>query len=349
MEFVSFLRERRARRAVGSLFIATSFLVGSAVFPTDLQANSEPTALIAESKLKVPGDITEESIEAIDSDFSKLAGPLLRTLFDDQKPSDERLKSASDLRTLVNNFSPVTTEKDSLRRRLQRRVNLISASIEASEASLEGSTTAAPNLPNAAASAVTWLSTIPNGNLWVPYLHLEELQKSDVSADVLKQVSQNLTPSASMDASQKLFASKPQLQQLKAAVDKAIRRTGFANDAEAAQGEQKYLVEMLVASLLSYENDQLGSHAENARAAWRSLRNDYPTAASRLRSVVNDNYFNHNLHFVVSEDLLSRLISDYRSESGCIAECIMGAWVTGTALAPAPLASWIATAGCASS
>jgi hypothetical protein len=45
---------------------------------------------------------------------------------------------------------------------------------------------------------------------------------------------------------------------------------------------------------------------------------------------VNENYFNHNVHFTVSEDLLSRLISDYRTESGCIADCIMGAWVTGS-------------------
>jgi len=330
VEFVTFLRERRARRAVGSLFIATSFLVGSAVFPTDLHANSEPTVVIAESKLKVPADITEESIEAIDSDFSKVAGPLLRTLFDDQKPSDERATSASTLRDLVANLSAATTEKDSLRRRLQRRVNLIAASIEASQSSVEGSTTSASNLPTAAASTGTWLTTIPNGNSWVGYLHLEDLQKADVSADVLKQVSQNLTPSSTMDDSQKSFTSKPQLQHLKHAVDKAIRRTGFANDAEAAQGEQKYLIETLIASLLNYEHDQLGSDAEEARAAWRSLRNDYPTAASRLRSVVNDNYFNHNLHFVVSEELLSRLISDYRSESGCIAECILGAWVTGS-------------------
>lgn len=330
MEFVSFIRDRRARRAVGSLFVAASFLVSSAVFPTDLHANSETAVVVAESALKVPADITEESIEAIDSEFSKVAGPLLRTLFDDQKSSDERQKSATELRSLVNNLSAATTVKDSLRRRLQRRIDLISASIDASQASLEGSSTAAPNLPNAASTIVTWLTTIPNGNSWVSYLHLEELQKADVRVDVLKQVSQNLTPSSSMDASQKSFASKPQLQQLKQTVDKMIRRAGFENDADAALGEQKHLVETLVASLLRYEHDQLGSEAEQARAAWRSLRNDYPTAASRLRSVVNDNYFNHNLHFVVSEELLSRLVSDYRSESGCIAECIMGAWVTGS-------------------
>lgn len=330
MEFISFLRERRVRRAVGSLFVATSFLVGSAVFPTDLHANSEPVIVTAESRLKVPADITEESIEALDSDFSKVAGPLLRTIFDDQKPPADRLKSASELSNLVSGLSTATTEKDSLRRRLERRVNLISAAIEASQASPEGSTTPASDLATAAASTGTWLDTIPNGNSWGAYLHLEELQKADVSTDVLKQVSYNLTLSASMDASQKSFASKPQLQQLKNAVDKAIRRTGFANDAEGAKGEQKYLIDTLIASLLSYEHDQLGSDAEQARSAWRSLRNDFPAAASHLRPVVNDNYFNHNLHFVVSEELLSRLISDYRSETGCIAECILGAWVTGS-------------------
>ncbi|MEJ7592722.1 MAG: hypothetical protein WKF77_14325 [Planctomycetaceae bacterium] len=168
------------------------------------------------------------------------------------------------------------------------------------------------------------------GATWIAYLHLEDLQKPDVSIDVLHQVSRNLTLSDAMDAGQKAFASRPQLQQLKLTVDKAIRRSAYANDAEAAQGELQYQVDLLIQSLLNYEHDQLGADADNARVAWRTLRSDFPHAASSLRSVVNDNYFNHNLHFVVSEDLLSRLISDYRTESGCIAECIMGAWVTGS-------------------
>ncbi|MDA1232515.1 MAG: hypothetical protein O2856_17210, partial [Planctomycetota bacterium] len=329
MKFITLLRQRRVRRAVGTVFIAASMLAGSAIFPTDLQATPQ-AAEAEESKLKVPVDITEESIEAIDSDLAKAAGPPLRTLFDDRKPADERLQAAADLSTLVNNLSASTTETDSLRRRLQRRVALVSSGITASQASPETVASSSSNLSETALSTVTWLNAIPNGNSWVAYLHLDELQKTDVSQDVLKQVSRNLTPSASMDAGQKAFASKSQLQQLKVATDKAIRRAAYANESDAAQGEKDYLVDQLVLSLLNYEHEQLGSHAEEARLAWRILRKDYPGAAALMRSVVNDNYFNHNLHFVVSEDLLSRLISEYRSESGCIAECILGAWVTGS-------------------
>ena len=329
MRVISILRKPRVGRAVGALSITTSLLVGSVVFPTNLQATSEAPAAQA-SEIKVPADITEEAMEAIDANLAKVAGPFLQTLFDVTKPADERQRAAAELRTLANNLSAATPEKDSLRRRLQRRVALMSSAITASGATGGGSSSSASNLTSAAASTVTWLNSIANGATWIAYLHLDDLQKPDVSVDVLNQVSRNLTLSDTMDAGQQAFASRLQLQQLKKAVDKAIRRSAWANDAEAAQGEQQYQVYLLIQSLLNNEHDQLGADAENARVAWRTLRNDFPAAASSLRSVVNDNYFNHNLHFVVSEDLLSRLISDYRTESGCIAECIMGAWVTGS-------------------
>ena len=329
MRVTSILRQRRVGRAVGAFSIATSLLVGAAAFPTNLQATSE-APIVQTSELNVPADITEEAMEAIDTELAQVAGPLLRILFDVKQPAEERQRVAAELRTLANNLSAATPEKDSLRRRLQRRVALMSSAIAASGAAGGSSSSSAPNLISAAASTVQWLNSIANGATWIAYLHLDDLQKPDVSVDVLNQVSRNLTLSDAMDAGQKAFASKRQLQQLKMAVDKSIRRSAYANEAEAAQGELQYQVHLLIHSLLKYEHDQLGEDAENARVAWRTLRSDFPAAAAALRSVVNDNYFNHNLHFVVSEDLLSRLISDYRTESGCIAECIMGAWVTGS-------------------
>lgn len=326
MKFISILRQRRIRRAIGAFSVGASLLVGSAVFPTSLQAKSERATAQA-SELKVPGDITEESIEAIDSELSKAAGPLLRTLFDATKSAEERLKAAGELQTLANALAPSTPQIESLQRRLQRRVGLIKASIEASQTTGSAS---ASNLSAVAAETVSWLTTIPNGETWNSYLHLADLQNADVSPDVLRQVSLNLTLSDSMNPKQKSFVSKPQLQSLKSAVDKGIRRSAFGDDEAAARGELNYQVNLLIHSLLNYERDHVAVDAENARLAWRSLRADFPEAADRLRSIVNDNYFNHNVHFVVSEDLLSRLISDYRTESGCIAECIMGAWVTGS-------------------
>jgi hypothetical protein len=39
---------------------------------------------------------------------------------------------------------------------------------------------------------------------------------------------------------------------------------------------------------------------------------------------------NHNIHLSISEGLLGRLISDFRTESGCVSDFILGAQVTGT-------------------
>ena len=218
MRVISILRQRRVRRAVGALSITTSLLVGSAVFPTTLHATSDaPAAEVPE--LKVPTDITEESIEAIDGELAKVAGPLLRSLFDVNLPAVERQRAAAELRTLADNISAATPEKDSLQRRLKRRVALVSSAIEASGTAGAVGSSAAPNLTGAAASTVQWLNSITNGATWIAYLHLDDLQKPDVSVDVLNQVSRNLTLSDAMDAGQKAFASKSELRQLKMAVD----------------------------------------------------------------------------------------------------------------------------------
>ncbi|MEJ7592721.1 MAG: hypothetical protein WKF77_14320 [Planctomycetaceae bacterium] len=159
MRVISILRQRRVGRAIGTLSITTSLLLGAASFPTTLQATSE-SPVAQTSELKVPADLTEEAIEAIDAELAQAAGPFLRTLFDPKQPADERQRAAAELRTLANNLSAATPEKDSLRRRLQRRVALMSSAIEASGAAGTGSSSTAPNLTSAAASTVQWLNSI---------------------------------------------------------------------------------------------------------------------------------------------------------------------------------------------
>ena len=166
MRVTSILRQRRVGRVVGAFSIATSLLVGAAVFPTNLQATSE-APFVQASELNVPADITEEAMEAIDTELAKVAGPLLRTLFDVKQPGEERQRAAAELRTLANNLSAATPEKDSLRRRLQRRVALISSAIAASGAAGGSSSSSAPNLTSAAASTVQWLNSIANGATWI--------------------------------------------------------------------------------------------------------------------------------------------------------------------------------------
>lgn len=338
---LSALRKRSACRALGVMSLSMAMLVASASSGTSLHATQDEPAVPQEpaatpstkaTVLKVPNDFTAEAIEAVDGELAKKITPLLETLFDASQPADARKAAATELQSATSAMSATSPESESLKRRLHRRVLLLSASISASEAPAAAVAPGASRkaVSSAASKAGTALGLVRNGNLWVDYLHLTELQTGSAALPLLQQVRKNLTPADSMDERQRSFMTKVELQELAAAVDGAIAAASYEGDDDGAKNEQQSQIGILIGSLLSYEQTQIAAEAEKSRAAWRVLRNRFPAAAVVLRPVVNEHYFNHNLHFTVSEELLSRLLSDYRSETGCIADCIMGAWVTGS-------------------
>ncbi len=332
---LSALRKRSACRALGAMFLSMAMLVASVSSGTLLHATQDEPAATPSTKateLKVPNDFTAEAIEAVDGELAKQITPLLATLFDASQPADARKAAATELQSAANAMSATTSESESLKRRLHRRVLLLSAAISAGEAPAAAVAPGASRkaVSSAASKAGNALSLVKNGNLWVDYLHLSELQSGTAALPLLQQVRKNLTPADSMDEKQQSFMTKVELQELAATIDGAIAAASYEGDADGANNEQQSQIGILIGSLLSYEQAQIAAEAEKSRAAWRVLRNRFPAAADVLRPVVNEHYFNHNLHFTVSEELLSRLLSDYRSESGCIADCIMGAWVTGS-------------------
>lgn len=322
---------RSVRRALGALSLGTALLAASVSSGTSLKATQEATAP-AKAELKVPDEISEESIEAVDAGLAKTLAPYIATLFDVSQGSDARKKAASDLLTQANEISSINPEQEALKRQLLRIVRLVQASVLATEASNVQGTSASHQgqLTAAVIAAKNFLYSIPNGNSWIDYLHLTELQGGIAPAAVYEQVLKNLTPSSVMSPQQQIFAARLELQELKAALEVCLAAESFVGDDAQALADKQSRVDTLLTSLLAYEKQPLVADAEKARTAWRVLRTRYPAAADALRPVVNENYFNHNIHFTVSEDLLSRLIADYRSETGSIADCIMGAWVTGS-------------------
>lgn len=94
-------------------------------------------------------------------------------------------------------------------------------------------------------------------------------------------------------------------------------------------GARKLANSLLLRTAVDFENSGMDAHAEIARLDYQRLKQYHPTVFNRIRPVIMDEYYNYNLHFVLSEPMLSRLVSDYQSESGSVAECILGAWVTG--------------------
>lgn len=88
--------------------------------------------------------------------------------------------------------------------------------------------------------------------------------------------------------------------------------------------------DFLIRSTVDYESGNRIAHTEVARRRYQQLKLSYPEIYNAVRGTYNSDYFNYNLHFVVSENLIQKLVSDIRCESGPVKDCILGAYVTGT-------------------
>jgi hypothetical protein len=321
---------RSIRRVVGSVFLGAAVCVAAASPDTDLHATQEAAAPPALS-WEIPADISAESLEDLDLAFAEKVNPLIAQLFDSAESTEARLAAAEELRTLTDGLAGDSLSKDALKRRLARRVALISSALAASDVSdLSPSTDdQTSSVSTAVRNARSSLGSFGNGDAWVGYLHLESLQGTELNSDAMMKTLTNLTPTDTMNPEQLTFLNRPALQELRAALESALAAVTNDNEA-AARADLKSRIQTLVDSVLAWEKEPLGERADTVRHSWRTLRRRFPAAAEVLRPVINAHLFNHNVHFAVSEELLSRLVADLRTERGSIAECIMGAWVTGT-------------------
>ncbi|MBL8816082.1 MAG: hypothetical protein JNL58_08635 [Planctomyces sp.] len=325
----------KRRTATGTMLASLALLGASCIQNAPLIAVQEEAAEqpVAQTReLRIPSDISEESIEGVDAALASSISPLLSTVFNSEESAEARKAAVAELEKQISAISTTAPGSTELKTRLERRVSLMSAAINAMEVA-DVSPPTASSLAAVAAEAEaigTWLKGVRNGDLWSVYLHLEELKSSEKAAGALAQVSQNLIVGEGMSDDQKAFLARPRLEGLREKIAAAVAAAASTTDEATARAELKSHVNDLVISILSYERDSLVADAEKSRAAYLGIRNRFPAAADVLRPVIMSYYFNHNLHITVSETLLSRLVSDYRTESGCIADCIMGAWVTGS-------------------
>lgn len=102
-----------------------------------------------------------------------------------------------------------------------------------------------------------------------------------------------------------------------------------AGQLESLTDEERAAVESIVVAANRFEDTCSAVDSEAARAAWITILPN-ADAAAVLRPVFMEHYFNHNMHVTLSEHTLSQFVSDYRTDHGTVAECILGAWVTGS-------------------
>ncbi|MCA9085370.1 MAG: hypothetical protein KDA81_15010 [Planctomycetaceae bacterium] len=87
--------------------------------------------------------------------------------------------------------------------------------------------------------------------------------------------------------------------------------------------------ELIIRACIDYEQSGRYAHTEVVRRIYADLRFNHPAVFQKVSPPLVEDFMNYNIHFVLSEPMLSRLLSDSRTESGDVADCILGAWVTG--------------------
>jgi hypothetical protein len=102
-----------------------------------------------------------------------------------------------------------------------------------------------------------------------------------------------------------------------------------AEQNESLSAEDLAAIKTIILSANRFEDTCSAVDADAVRSAWLQLKPNTEVIAI-LRPVFMSHYFNHNMHVTLSEHMLSRFVSDYQTRNGTIAECILGAWVTGS-------------------
>ncbi|HIF00464.1 MAG TPA: hypothetical protein EYG03_08520 [Planctomycetes bacterium] len=157
---------------------------------------------------------------------------------------------------------------------------------------------------------------------------LRQLFDSTLSDDVRLDAGAQLSQiSGALDASEPILHSAQ--RQLDRRVRLATAGIQALKDGESGDDARKLVNDLLLRACVDYENGSRDAHAEVVRVNYELLKQQHPAIFAKVGPIVLEDYYNYNLHFVLSEPLLSRIVSDYRTESGPVADCILGAWVTG--------------------
>jgi hypothetical protein len=158
---------------------------------------------------------------------------------------------------------------------------------------------------------------------------LRQLFDSTLSDDVRLQAGTQLSQiSAELDDSDLIRRSAQ--RQLDRRVRLATVGIQALKDGPADGNARQLVNDLLLRACVDYENGNRDVHADVVRVNYELLQQSHPDIFAKIGPVILDDYFNYNLHFTLSEALLSRIVSDYRTEKGPVADCILGAWVTGS-------------------
>lgn len=271
-------------------------------FYSKLEGSDSAAQRKALSALKVKQDVMRRALD--DSRYASLHGPLA-ALYNSLTLRIEFAEAALD--TLEMNGKQIAAAKT------KTRANSVLSSIQALE---------------------NYLGTVGNGNLWIPYFHVNEVKSAltadSESADAITaatnaQISLK-NRDTTLDASQKTFAHHSTFDAYSNAIDEFLAVAPWSNPEEATKKLRSEL-KTLATALDTYRSS--GEKANELRDAFARVRYLSADGGDRLATALQKRLFNYNLRFLVTENFLNRLMSQSKAEQGPVVDFVLGANVSG--------------------
>lgn len=305
--------------------------------------NAAPPELAAEEFAKLNGnwaDWSKTTAESVADFYAKLetadaAGQ--RTALKSLQAKLDVMQRAIDDPRYRSLLEPLTL----MHARLSQRVDFAEAALDTLETDPQKVRASklseqAKGVTTAIAELQTYLNSIPNGKLWLPYVRAEAVQKS-LTADAASEGSITAVREAKdriagreglSDAVQKEFLSRPAFLHYEASLDQYLTAVAWQPPAPN-EPELRSQLKALLDSADNYAASRATEDAVKARAAFAAITKVAADGGDRLSNVLQRYVFNYNVRVIASEEFLNRLLADARTENGRVVDNVLGANVSG--------------------
>lgn len=182
----------------------------------------------------------------------------------------------------------------------------------------------------------TYLGTIQNGSLWLPYVKADALRKalaadpaSEASIAAVNASKARLAARAGMsDAKQKEFLGRPAFLHFEETLDGYLAAVNW-QPPTVNEAELRAQLKNLLDATDSYAATRSTEDAAKARAAFAAVTTAAPDGGDRMAGVLQTYFLNYNVRVIASEEFLNRMLYEARTERGPVVDFILGADVRG--------------------
>ncbi|MFK7821283.1 MAG: hypothetical protein AB8G99_21390 [Planctomycetaceae bacterium] len=300
---------------------------------------------------EIPDTLSDDAFEDLGEnwdDWSAATAELAAELYENKELSDsERQDIISKLRGKLatiekclgdSNYAAIQKPLRVLRENLKVRLDLIDGLSNVVNGRQPGTPAVEAAIRDELVDSINYLdnylSDVINGSPWRGFTQLEELRSAveagssdeatlELVTSVLEKMDDGLDDA---DSEQKQFAARFPFARF---VD-SLQDYSELIDPELS-AEDVFVEQVLgfVAAYEDYSETRSRLDAYRIRKSMRILDDLAPSSAGQIQSLIGERHLNDNLRFSVSEDLLSYAVNQRQNNSGGVADCILGAWVTG--------------------